>query len=105
MIDVPSKQIPKLKLVDTGNPEKSYLLMKLRDDEDAIGERMPLGADPLGEPAMAAIEAWVRAVSASAKADTAAVAPEEVAAPDAVEETEAEVDSEAPDDPGNEEED
>jgi cytochrome c553 len=81
-IDVPSKEVEELKLVDTKDPQKSYLLMKLRGDEGIIGERMPIGAAALNENAIAAIEAWIREVAAAAAADTAAVAePESLRAP------------------------
>ena len=82
MIDVPSKEIEELKLVDTKAPEKSYLLMKIRGDEGIIGERMPLGSKALGEPAIAAVETWTETVSAAA-ADTAAGAEPE--SPEALE--------------------
>jgi mono/diheme cytochrome c family protein len=82
LIDVPSKEIKELKLVDTKAPEKSYLLMKLRGDEGIIGDPMPLGAPALGEQAIAAVEAWIREVSAAAAADTTAAAePESLSAP------------------------
>jgi len=85
MIDVPSREIKELKLVDTSEPEKSYLLMKLRGDAGIIGEVMPLGGKALEEWAIAAVEAWVGAVSAAA--DTAA--PKAPARPDAAETPEA----------------
>jgi len=89
-IDVPSREKKEFKLVDTEAPEKSYLLMKIRGDEDTIGERMPIGSDPLSEHAIGVVEAWILEVSAAAAADTAAVAePETPEAPEAVEEPEA----------------
>lgn len=104
MIDVPSREKPEFKLVDTENPEQSYLLKKLRGDEDTIGERMPLGADPLPEHAIVTIEAWILEVSAAA-ADTAAApesqtpeAQEGAAAP------EAQASPEAADDAGTDQE-
>jgi mono/diheme cytochrome c family protein len=97
-IDVPSKEVPELKLVDTKNPEKSYLLMKIRGDEGIIGERMPIGSKALADEGIAAIEAWVREVSAAA-ADTTEASeagapateeePETAPAPEAERETEA----------------
>jgi hypothetical protein len=90
MIDVPSREIKELRLVDTSEPEKSYLLMKLRGDAGIIGEVMPLGGKALEEWAIAAVEAWVGAVSAAA--DTAA--PKAPARPDAAETPDA---PEAPD--------
>jgi cytochrome c553 len=77
MIDAPSREKPEYKLVDTENPDRSYLLMKLRGDEEIIGERMPIGSGPLPDHAIATIEAWIHEVSAAAAvaaADTAATA-------------------------------
>jgi hypothetical protein len=82
MVDVPSRKVPELKLIDTTNPDKSYLLMKIRGDEGIVGLRMPLGREPLNETATAAVEAWVDVV-ASSVADTAAAAePEPPEAPE-----------------------
>ena len=80
-IDVPSKEVQELKLVDTKNPEKSYLLMKIRGDEGIIGERMPIGSQPLGEAGIAGVEAWIHEVSAAAADTTAAAEPEAPEAP------------------------
>lgn len=73
-IDVPSREIKELKLVDTKDPDKSYLLMKIRGDEGIIGERMPMGSKALDEQAIATVETWILEVSAAAAADTAAAA-------------------------------
>ncbi|UCF05678.1 MAG: hypothetical protein JSV33_01170 [bacterium] len=47
MKDVPSRQKQEIALIDTTDPEKSYLLWKIRGDEGIAGKRMPIQAAPL----------------------------------------------------------
>jgi len=63
LLNIPSQEIPSLKLVDTDNPEKSYLLMKIRGDEAIIGKRMPVGSDPLNNSEIKTIEDWISSLS------------------------------------------
>jgi len=42
-IDAPSKEMPKLKLIDTANPEAGYILKKMEGAEGITGVRMPKG--------------------------------------------------------------
>lgn len=65
----PSKQVPALALIEPGQPDRSYLIKKLRNTEIArqasTGERstaMPPPPSPsLCEAKIAAVEAWIRA--------------------------------------------
>ena len=41
IIGVASGQRPDLKLVDPGNPDDSYLLIKVRGDDEIVSQRMP----------------------------------------------------------------
>ena len=59
LLDVSSQQVPDLKLIDTKNPEKSYLLMKLRGDETITGKPMPYDRDSLSSEEIEAIEKWI----------------------------------------------
>lgn len=59
LLDVSSRQISELKLVDTTSPEKSYLLMKLRGDDAITGKPMPYEKDPLDTREIASIEEWM----------------------------------------------
>ena len=43
LIGVASNQVPDLKRVDPGNPDGSYLLMKVRGTEGIANSQMPLG--------------------------------------------------------------
>lgn len=54
-----SRQIHELKIVDTKNPEKSYILMKLRGDVSIKGKPMPYERDPLSSEEIQAIEEWI----------------------------------------------
>jgi hypothetical protein len=60
LINVSSQELQHLKLVDTEDPEKSYLLMKIKGDKAISGKRMPLNAIPLQEKEIKAIENWIR---------------------------------------------
>jgi hypothetical protein len=62
-VDVPSLQIDTLKLVDTVDPEKSYLLMKIRGAEGIARNRMPLNAAPLGSDDIKTIRLWIHALN------------------------------------------
>ncbi len=65
LVNIPSQGIPSLKLVDTNNPEKSYLLMKIKGDASIVGKRMPAGSSPLKESDIKTIEDWVSSLSVS----------------------------------------
>jgi mono/diheme cytochrome c family protein len=40
-LNAPSKEIPTLKIIDTANPESSYLLKKILGSRDISGSKMP----------------------------------------------------------------
>jgi len=65
LLNIPSQEIPSLKLVDKENPEKSYLLMKIKGDKAIVGRRMPLDSPPLREDEIRIIEDWISIVSAT----------------------------------------
>jgi hypothetical protein len=58
-INVPSKEKSDLKIINTAEPGKSYLLMKIRGDKDIAGKRMPLNATPLKDADIQAIRDWI----------------------------------------------
>lgn len=47
--------------VSPGNPDQSYMILKLRGDPSITGERMPLGGPYLTSGQIAGIAAWIRA--------------------------------------------
>jgi mono/diheme cytochrome c family protein len=61
--DVRSRQIDSLKLVDTRMPERSYLLMKVRDDKGIKGSRMPDNAPALSAGEIKTIDLWILSIS------------------------------------------
>jgi hypothetical protein len=61
-VGVPSSQAPALLRVAPGAPDQSYLLLKLRGQAATVGgaaTRMPLGQDPLSEPALELVQRWI----------------------------------------------
>ncbi len=67
-INVPSKEKPDLKIINTAEPIKSYLLMKIRGDKDIGGKRMPLNATPLKDADIQAIQNWVNSLKGTPSA-------------------------------------
>jgi len=60
VLDVPSKEVDGLKIVDTREPEKSYLLAKIKGESWIVGKRMPLNRPPLTGDQIEEIETWVQ---------------------------------------------
>ena len=58
-VNTASQEKPDLKIIDTAEPAKSYLLMKIRGDRDIQGKRMPLNATPLKDADILSIQEWV----------------------------------------------
>jgi hypothetical protein len=59
LVNVSSQELPYLKLIDTEDPEKSYLLMKITGNKAISGKQMPLNAPPLQERNVKIIETWI----------------------------------------------
>ena len=59
-IDAPSQEQPSLKIIDSANPESSYLLKKIRGDSDIAGGRMPLRRKALTEAEMDIMKTWLQ---------------------------------------------
>ena len=58
-VDMPSLQVDSLKLVDTKNPEQSYLLKKVNGESGIVESRMPVDAPPLKEEEIEIIKNWI----------------------------------------------
>ena len=58
IVGVDSGQRPDFKLVDPGNPNKSYLLIKVRGDDEIVSRQMPPG-NPLSAEQVEIIRAWI----------------------------------------------
>lgn len=65
-----SRERPELQIVHPGEPDSSYLLMKVRDDPDIVGMRMPMTGNTLSESEITAIENWVDALGEAGAAQT-----------------------------------
>ena len=59
LVDKPSRQKGSLKLVDTSNPDKSYLLMKIRGDKGISGKLMPIWVKPLTKEEIETVTKWI----------------------------------------------
>lgn len=62
-IGVPSRERPELLRVHPGEPDSSYLMMKVRGDADIVGVQMPLTGDRLSEDEIATLEDWIRGLT------------------------------------------
>ena len=62
IVNVNSLQVDSLKLVDTKQPEKSYLLMKVKGTEGIVDDRMPIDAPPLVDEEIEVIEKWIQSL-------------------------------------------
>ena len=58
IVGVASEQRSGFLLVDPGNPDESYLLMKVRGDDEIISQQMPPG-NPLSAEQVEIIRAWI----------------------------------------------
>lgn len=59
LVGVDSRQIPSLKRVDPGNPNDSYLVMKIEGDSRILGQRMPLGGQALSSGQIQLVRDWI----------------------------------------------
>lgn len=59
LIGVDSREKPEFKRVDPGNPDDSYLLMKIEGDSRIIGQRMPIGRPALPAEQISVIREWI----------------------------------------------
>jgi mono/diheme cytochrome c family protein len=63
MIDVPSKQNDKLMLIDTKDPSRSYVLLKMTGGEEIKGKKMPIMKKPLTEEELSTVRTWVEGLT------------------------------------------
>jgi hypothetical protein len=57
-IDAPSAEVPTLSIIDTANPEASYMLKKIEGASDITGSKMPKGRH-LAEADLEVLKAWI----------------------------------------------
>jgi len=63
LMDIPSRQIDSLMLVDSKQPQESYLLMKINGDERIVKDPMPIDAPPLKTEEINLVENWINALA------------------------------------------
>lgn len=64
LVGQPAIQVPSLPLIEPGNPDHSYTVLKMRGTASGVGgvaTRMPLNARPLSDEDQAAVESWILA--------------------------------------------
>jgi hypothetical protein len=79
LVGVPSVESPSLDRVNAGNPDASYLVMKIEGAAGIVGARMPFGGPYLPQSTIDVIRQWISdgaqpAASATAMASAFAVA-------------------------------
>jgi mono/diheme cytochrome c family protein len=63
-VSATSKENDTLMIIDPGNPEKSYLIMKIRNDRSISGSSMPKNAAQLSQKQVQVVEQWIASLSA-----------------------------------------
>lgn len=70
VVNVPSRDVPTLKLVQPGNPQQSYLFLKMVGGEGMKGKRMPRGNSTLTAQQIQVVADWISSIPTGAsKAD------------------------------------
>jgi hypothetical protein len=77
----PSGEKPDLKIIDPADPDRSYLLAKVRGEEGIVGKRMPLDGDPLSSSEISVLTAWARSLNGTSPAPPSGPAPSPAAKP------------------------
>ncbi len=66
LVGVPSVEDSRLMRVDPGNPDQSYMVLKIEGASGIVGSQMPLGETPLPQATVDAIRQWVADGAANA---------------------------------------
>ena len=61
LVGHPAAENSALNRVEPGNPDRSYIILKLRGDPSITGERMPFGGPYLTSEQIEGIAGWIRA--------------------------------------------
>ncbi len=61
LVNVQSSGVPSTVRVVPGDPDNSYLIMKLEGTPGVVGLQMPQGRDPLSGSQIQAIRDWIEA--------------------------------------------
>jgi hypothetical protein len=74
LVGVPSVEDSSLQRVDPGNPDSSYMVLKIEGASGIVGGQMPLGETPLPQATITAIRAWITNGAMNAQASSLAAA-------------------------------
>src|SRR5512138_1710824 len=58
-LNVASEEVPERKYIDSGDPEKSYLLAKIKGEPGIVGKRMPARGGPLSDDQIKTVQDWI----------------------------------------------
>jgi len=75
LVGVPSQEVPSLDRVKPGDPDNSYIIIKLTNGPGIVGEQMPRGLPPLPQATIDAIRQWI--ANGAPPATTSSVSPAE----------------------------
>jgi hypothetical protein len=59
LVDMPSRQVPLIDLVEPGDADNSYLIQKLEGSSGIVGAQMPAASPPLDQDVIDGIRAWI----------------------------------------------
>ena len=59
LVGVPSQEVPTLDRVKPGDPNNSYIIIKLTNGPGIVGQQMPRGEPPLPQSTIDVIEQWI----------------------------------------------
>ena len=70
LVNVSSAEVGSLLRVDPGNPDASYLILKLQGSNGIVGQQMPLNGPYLSQATIEVIRQWITDGAAPAASDT-----------------------------------
>jgi hypothetical protein len=74
LVGVPSSEVPSLDRVKPGDPNSSYIILKLTGAPGIVGGQMPLGETPLPQSTIDVIRQWITNGAPQGTASSATVA-------------------------------
>lgn len=78
LVGVPSTEDPSLERIKAGDPDSSYLILKIQGSAGIIGSQMPLHESPLPQATITAIRQWVTDGAPPSSGSSMAAAHEQV---------------------------
>jgi hypothetical protein len=83
LVGVPSAEKPSLLRVNPGNPDASYMVLKIEGASGIVGGQMPLGETPLPQTTINAIRQWITNGAPNTSAASPSAATPSAASPSA----------------------